>query len=156
MSAAVQATSAASTGLSDWPGSVTRGSNASNGATSTSAQTPTQATVVTAVRRSAFWRATSARDDEPARGAATRAIGIRTIVSKNLATTAARQGTRSAYRSQTEKRSESGVTPTIADNLDAAGVGTLSRRAPVAVSALTALENHFGARKVVWVSGSES
>lgn len=70
------------------------------------------------------------------------------MVSKNLATASAWQGTRSAYRSQTKKRSESGVTPTITDNLDAAGVGTLSRRAPAAVSALTALESHFGPRKV--------
>jgi hypothetical protein len=70
------------------------------------------------------------------------------MVSKNLATASAWQGTRGAYRSQTQKRSESGVTPTIADNLGAAGVGTLSRRAPAAVSALTALESHFGPRKV--------
>jgi hypothetical protein len=42
-------------------------------------------------------------------------------VSKNLATASAWQGTRSAYRSQAQMRSESGVTPTIANNLDAAG-----------------------------------
>ena len=70
------------------------------------------------------------------------------MVSKNLATALRRQGTRSAYRSQKRKPSESGVTPTIADNRDAAGVGTLSRRAPAAVSAFTAPENRFGVRKV--------
>jgi hypothetical protein len=79
--------------------------------------------------------------------------------SKILATASAREGTRSAYRSHTQKRSESGVTPTIADNHDAAGVGTLSWSAPAAVSALTAPENHFAVRKLDGgrgVSGSES
>ena len=90
------ASSAASTVLSDWPATSTTGRNASNGATSTSMQTPAHATVATVARLSAFERVSSARAEEPARGAATRDIGLWAKASKNLATGFAPQGTAGA------------------------------------------------------------
>jgi hypothetical protein len=108
------AASAASTLVSDWPGTVTSGRSASNGATNTSAQRLTHATVATFAWRSAFERASPAREDKP--GAATRDIGLTVTVSKNLATGARWQGTAGAYRRRAQKRSDPGATPTIARN----------------------------------------